>query len=100
MEGLHGPLFCQDRRRLPSSLIRRTGTSHTPLSVIKAPESSVPGMGGVTWNPINGSGVNSLPVTSSGLIRLAIASSSPQVLYAQLANSSDNSLLGIYKTSD
>ncbi len=56
--------------------------------------------GGVTWNPVNGSGVNSLPVASAGLIRLAIAPSRPQILYAQLANSTDNSLLGIYKTSD
>jgi photosystem II stability/assembly factor-like uncharacterized protein len=56
--------------------------------------------GGVTWNPINGTGVNSLPITSAGLIRMAITPSNPQVLYAQISNINDNSLVGIYKTTD
>jgi len=51
--------------------------------------------GGETWNKIT----SNLP-TIHGRISLAISPSFPQVVYASIANVTDNSLLGLYKSKD
>jgi photosystem II stability/assembly factor-like uncharacterized protein len=56
--------------------------------------------GGLTWNPISGTGSNVLPSTNLGRIEIAISPSSPSTLYAGIANSTDGSLLGLFKTVD
>ena len=55
---------------------------------------------GQTWQPIAGSGANALPSSRVGRVEIAIAPSTPTTLYAALHNSSSNSLLGIFKTTD
>jgi len=56
--------------------------------------------GGQTWTPDNGTGANSLPLANAAKIELAIAPSSPTILYAGLANALDGSLLGMFKSTD
>ncbi len=55
---------------------------------------------GQTWQAIRGSGANSLPRTRAGRVQIAIAPSTPTTLYAAIQDSSSNSLLGIFKTTD
>ncbi len=52
--------------------------------------------GGVTWNSAN----TGFPVLNVGRVNLAIAPSNSQILLASVQNSSNNQLLGIWKTSD
>lgn len=56
--------------------------------------------GGSTWTLHNGSGAGVLPTTHVGRIAIAIAPSTPSTLYAGIANSSNGSLLGLYKTTN
>ncbi len=56
-----------------------------------------------TWTARNGTSPNNLPSgTSAGRIELAIAPSSPNTLYASIANPAGTSdhLLGVFKTTD
>jgi photosystem II stability/assembly factor-like uncharacterized protein len=56
-----------------------------------------------TWSSRNGTSPNTLPAgTAAGRIELAIAPSSPNTLYASIANPAGNSddLLGVFKTTD
>lgn len=55
---------------------------------------------GVTWTRLTGSGAAALPTRSVGRIELAIAPSSTNILFASIHNTSDDSLLGIWKTVD
>jgi photosystem II stability/assembly factor-like uncharacterized protein len=55
---------------------------------------------GRSWSPINGSGSNSLPIASMGLIDIAIAPSAPGTIYAALKTNTTGLLLGFYKTTD
>ena len=55
---------------------------------------------GQTWSLINGSGTNALPIASMGAINIAISPSSPGTIYAALKNSSNDLLLGFYKTTN
>ena len=59
--------------------------------------------GGVTWNLSSGTGVNLFPTVNVGRIALAIAPSSPNILYAGIQSTSASAgggLLGMYKTTD
>ncbi|HEV3199464.1 MAG TPA: IPT/TIG domain-containing protein, partial [Bryobacteraceae bacterium] len=56
--------------------------------------------GGLTWNPVNGSGSSALPTKNVGRIEIAMAPSDPATIYAQIGDSSNNQLLGIFKTTD
>jgi len=51
--------------------------------------------GGANWQKIT----SNLPI-NSGRISLAISPSHPNIVYASIANKSDNTLLGLYKSSD
>ena len=51
---------------------------------------------GASWTKLTGG----LPTSSVGRIALAIAPSSPSTLFAGIANSSNHSLLGLYKTTN
>ncbi len=55
---------------------------------------------GQTWNLANGTGSNVLPSTNVGRIALAIDPSNPTTLYAGIANQTDSTLLGLFKTTD
>ena len=55
---------------------------------------------GQTWAPINGTGTSALPLTNAGRIVLAMAPSRTTTLYAGIANVSNGSLLGFFKTTD
>jgi uncharacterized protein (TIGR03437 family) len=55
---------------------------------------------GQTWQRLTGSGANSLPTNNVGRVEIAIAPSTPTTLYVGLHNDSNDSLLGIYKTTD
>ena len=55
---------------------------------------------GQTWTAINGTGTNVLPLTNAGRIVLAMTPSSTTILYASIANVNDDSLLGLFKTTD
>jgi uncharacterized protein (TIGR03437 family) len=57
---------------------------------------------GQTWTRLAGSGANALPTQNVGRIELAIAPSSPNILFAavQRAPGSNGTLLGIWKTTD
>jgi uncharacterized protein (TIGR03437 family) len=55
---------------------------------------------GATWSRSGGSGTTALPATNVGRIALAIAPSSPAILYAGIQNSASQSLLGLYKSTD
>jgi uncharacterized protein (TIGR03437 family) len=57
---------------------------------------------GVTWTASNGAGSNVIPLAGAGRIDLALAPSSPQVLFAAVsnANATAGNLLGLYKSTD
>jgi uncharacterized protein (TIGR03437 family) len=55
--------------------------------------------GGQTWHSLAGS-ANALPITDVGRISLAIATSSPSILFAAIHNYTDGSLLDIFKSTD
>lgn len=54
---------------------------------------------GVTWAPVLVSG-SAISLENAGLIELAIAPTSPNILFASIANNNDGTLLGMYKTTD
>lgn len=56
--------------------------------------------GGQTWNSIMGSGANSLPTANVGRIEIAIAPSTPTTLYVAIHDTSNDMLLGMFKTTD
>lgn len=59
--------------------------------------------GGVTWKASGGSGGSALPAANLGRITLALAPSSPDVLYAGIQSAASNSfgrLLGMFKSTD
>lgn len=56
--------------------------------------------GGATWGRADASGTNKLPTTNVGRIALAITPTSTSTLYAGIANNTDGSLLGLYKSTD
>ena len=55
---------------------------------------------GVTWTRSGGAGTTALPATGVGRIALALAPSSPNVLFAGIQNSATGSLLGLFKSTD
>ena len=55
---------------------------------------------GVTWSQINGTDSNAIPLVKAGYIGLTIAPSNTSILYAQVANETDGSLIGLYKSVD
>ncbi len=55
---------------------------------------------GLTWTASNGGGIKALPSPNGGRVALAVAPSSPMVLYAGIENPADGSLLGFYKSTD
>lgn len=52
--------------------------------------------GGTTWSTLT----NGLPTTSMGRTQLAIARTNSNIIYASIANRVNNSLLGLYRTTD
>lgn len=52
--------------------------------------------GGETWSKLN----NGLPDADAGRIKLALAASAPNVVYAAIHDRSNDGLLGIYKTTN
>ncbi|HME08843.1 MAG TPA: hypothetical protein VKG25_17425, partial [Bryobacteraceae bacterium] len=56
--------------------------------------------GGLTWKRLTGSGAGQLPTRSVGRIELAIAPSNTDILFASIHDSSNDTLLGIWKTTD
>ncbi len=55
---------------------------------------------GLTWSPDNGSGTNTLGLSGAGRIVLGMAPSNTSTLYASIANVTDGSQLGFFKTID
>ena len=55
---------------------------------------------GITWSKSGGTIPAALPTTNVGRISLAIAPSSPNIIYAGIQNSAAGSLLGLFKSTD
>ncbi len=56
--------------------------------------------GGLTWSSANGVGSSAIALSNAGLVILAMATSSPSILYASIANKTDGTLLAMYKSID
>ena len=55
---------------------------------------------GATWAKLSGTGVNLFPTSGVGRIDVDLARTTPTTLYAAVANSSGNSFLGMFKSTD
>src|SRR4029077_19328090 len=56
--------------------------------------------GGVNWTKLLGTGANLFPTSNLGRIAIAIAPSAPATVFASVGNSSNGTLLGMFKTTD
>jgi hypothetical protein len=55
---------------------------------------------GATWSPDNGSGANSLPISGTGRVALAMDPNNSSTLYAGIANASTGGIWGLYQTTN